>query len=280
MAKQIERVIIIGLDGAGNFIKETETPNIHGLLEKGVLTYSAQANSPTISAECWGSLLHGVSPDVHGLNNDIVATKTYPEDSRYPSIFKIIKQARPTSKLAAFSAWGPINHGIIEQSAQDHSVSQPDAELVESVATYISENPDVALIFVQLDGPDAAGHQHGYGTKSYLASITEADQYVGTILDALRKAHLMDSSLVIITADHGGGGENHYSHGSDHHQDKTVFWGCHGPGMNTKMKLKEGFPIMDTAAIVLQALGIEQPGQFEAEVPEGLFLEQAIIDKK
>ncbi|GIN74639.1 phosphodiesterase [Bacillus sp. J14TS2] len=276
MANKIERVVIIGLDGAGNFIKETETPNIDGLLEKGVLTYSAQANSPTISAECWGSLLHGVSPDVHGLNNDIVATKTYPEDSDYPSIFKIIKQADPASKLAAFSAWEPINHGIIEQSSQDHSVSQPDAELADSIATYILENKDGNLIYVQLDGPDAAGHQYGYGTKSYLKSITEADKHVGTILNALQKANLVDSSLVIVTADHGGGGDDPYSHGSDHPQDKTVFWGCHGPGINTEIELKTGFPIMNTAAIVLYALGIEPPKSFEAEVPEGLFLK----DKK
>lgn len=273
MVNKIKRVIILGLDGAGNFIKDTETPNIHGFLESGVLTYSAQTNSPTISAECWGSLLHGVEPNLHGLTNEIVAERHFPEDSKYPSIFKIIKQANPNSKLAAFSAWAPINHGIIEQSAQDYSNSLLDDELVDDLINYIKENQDFDFIYLELDAPDAAGHQHGYATKPYLESITEADKQIGKILNTLEETTLLEDSLIIITSDHGGGGDGGpYSHGSDHPQDKTVFWGCNGPGVNAEAQLEEGFPFMNTAAIVLHAFGIEVPQYFQAKVPENLFV--------
>lgn len=270
MTKKIERVFIIGLDGAGNFIKDTKTPNIHRLLENGVLTYSAQATFPTISAECWGSMLHGVTPEKHCLTNDVVASRNFPEDSPYPSVFKIVKEAWPESKLVAFSCWEPINNGIIEQSAQDYSVSKPDGDLVVEIASYIHKNPDLKLMFVQLDEPDGAGHQHGYGTKPYLDCITETDSHVGVIIEAIREAGLIDSSLIIINSDHGGGGDDPYSHGSDHPQDMTVFWGCHGPGINRAAQL-EGFQNMDTAAVVLHALGIEVPEQFEAKLPQELF---------
>ena len=267
----IERVFVIGLDGAGNFIKDTDTPHIHQLLENGVLTYSGQAVYPTISAECWGSILHGVLPEKHGLTNDLITANTYPEDSPYPSFFKVMKEAWPDCKLAAFSEWGPINHGIIEQSTQHRSVSKPDKELVHAAADYIRENPDLKGMFVQIDTPDAAGHQHGYGTKPYLDSITETDESVGVILDAIKEAGLLESSLIIITSDHGGGGDHHYSHGSNHPQDMTIFWGCCGPGINPRAQLEEGFKNMNTAAIVLHAFGLDIPKHYDAKIPKDLF---------
>ncbi|MEK3890028.1 alkaline phosphatase family protein [Bacillus sp. FSL K6-3431] len=273
MVNKIERVFVIGLDGAGNFIKDTDTPNIHKILNKGVLTYSAQASFPTISAECWGSVLHGVLPEKHGLNNDLIATRTYPEDSPYPSFFKSVKDVWPDSKLASFSEWEPINHGIIEQSTQHQSVSKPDGELADVAANYIHEHPDLKLMFVEFSTPDAAGHEHGYGTGSYLESITETDGYVGVLIDAIQNAGLLQSSLIIITSDHGGGGDQLYSHGSNHPQDMTVFWGCHGPGINQEAQLDEGFRNMDTAAIVLHAFGLEIPKQYDAKLPSGLFFE-------
>lgn len=273
LTNKIERVFVLGLDGAGNFIKDTNTPNIHQLLKKGVLTYSGQASYPTISAECWGSILHGVVPEKHGLNNDLIAAEIYPEYSPYPSFFKVIKGAWPDCKLAAFSEWEPINYGIIEQSTLHQAVSKPDEELVHAAAAYIRENPDLKAMFVQIDTPDAAGHQYGYGTKAYLDSITKTDGFVGVIIEAIKDAGLLDSSLIIITSDHGGGGDHHYSHGSDHPQDMTIFWGCHGPEINPKSQLEEGFKNMNTAAIVLHALGLAIPEQYDAKIPDGLFLE-------
>lgn len=270
---KIETVFVIGLDGAGNFIKDTDTPNIDKLLKNGVVTYSAQATYPTISAECWGSILHGVMPETHGLNNDLVAARTFPEDSPYPSFFKIIKDALPNSKLAAFSEWGPINHGIIEQSSQDHSVSEPADKLADSAAKYIHDNPDLKAMFVQFDTPDASGHKHGYGTKLYLDDITETDLYVGILIEAIRDAGILEDSLIIITADHGGGGDHLYSHGSNHPQDMTVIWGCHGPGVTAETQLTEEMSNMDTAAIVLYALGLKVPEHFDAKVPGELIFE-------
>lgn len=271
MVKQIERVFIIGMDGVGNFIKDTATPNLHSLLENGVLTYQAQTVYPTISAECWGSTLHGVSPEKHGLNNDVASTRAFPEDSPYPSIFKLMREAKPESKLAAFSVWDPINSGIIEQSADVYLESQPDDALVASIVNYIKEEPPVDLMYVQLDAPDGAGHQYGYGSEAYLESITACDVHVGEIVQAITDAHLLDSSLIILLADHGGGGDNLYAHGSDQPQDMTIFWGCHGPGVNTDVPLTDGFSIMNTAAIALEALGIDIPQHFEGKVPAQFF---------
>ena len=50
-----------------------------------------RAQFPTYSAKNWGSMIHGVTPDKHGLNYIIVNKRQYDEYSPYPSIFKIIQ---------------------------------------------------------------------------------------------------------------------------------------------------------------------------------------------
>ncbi|MCZ8516869.1 alkaline phosphatase family protein [Paenibacillus filicis] len=267
----INRVIIIGWDGAGNFVKDANTPNLDRLVYSGAFTLDAQTASPTISAQCWGSLLHGVSPEKHGLTNDKAGEETYPDDSPYPSIFRVAREAFPDAKLAAFCAWNPINHGIIESLIDVHKLSLKDRELAQAAAAYIRENPDVKLMFVALDLPDSAGHRVGYNTIGQLQAIEETDANTGYILDALEEMDLLKDSLVIVVSDHGGGGEHPEQHGSDHPLDKTIFWACAGPGVIPQMGIPDRISIADTAAVVAYALGLEAPAVWEAMLPKGLF---------
>ncbi|KKO52482.1 alkaline phosphatase family protein [Paenibacillus sp. DMB20] len=269
-----KRVFILGMDGAGNFIQNTPTPYIDEFLKKGAVSYTAQAPSPTISAECWGSVLHGVNPEKHQLNNDVAANRVYPSDSPYPSVFRLAREAWPDAKLAAFSSWTPINHGIIEDDLGIHKESKPDTELVSAIETYLEQNADVKLLFMQLDEPDASGHKYGYGPDSpeYLNAITRNDELFGRVLGTIEKLGLLADSLIILLTDHGGGGEHKYNHGSDHPMDKNVFWGCVGPGVAAGSALPEVY-IVNTAAVAAHALGLQVPDHWDAKVPEGLFSE-------
>jgi predicted AlkP superfamily pyrophosphatase or phosphodiesterase len=272
VSRTINRVFVLGIDGAGQFIQNTEIPNIIKLLEAGALTYEAQTVFPSISAECWGAMFHGVDPEKHELTNEKAATLPYPENSPYPSFLKLARQAWPDCKLAAFSEWSPINDGIIEQSCGLHAVSLPSPELAEAAADYIRANPDVKILYMQFDQVDAAGHKHGYGNEGHLQSITDCDGYIGTVLAAIEDAGLMEDSLVIITTDHGGGGDGKpKSHGSADPLDMTIFWGCYGPGIKPGTKLAAGLSIKDTAAVVAYALGLNAPQTWEGKVPGDLF---------
>lgn len=268
---KFNRVIVIGWDGAGSFVRNTPTPNLDEWMSRGASTLSAQTVSPTISAECWGALLHGVEPEKHGLNNDKAARHMFPGDSPYPSFFRLAHEAYPDRKLAAFTCWKPIMDGIIEGGIGVHKVSVPDPELAAAAADYIRNNPDLYILFVQFDYPDAAGHKYGYGTADYLKAITETDRWSGIILQAVKDAGWLDDSLVILTTDHGGGGENPKGHGSDHPLDKTVFWTCSGPGIAPGSEVPQELGLIDTAAVVSYALGLDIPKSWDAAVPRGLF---------
>lgn len=211
--------------------------------------------------------MHGVSPDQHGLTNRKASEETFPDDSLYPSVFRVVREADPKAELASFCAWKPINSGIIESNIDVHKVSMPDRELAHAAAEYISEHPDLRLMFLAFDLPDAEGHRHGYNTREQMASITETDELIGIVLRAIERAGMMDDSLIIMVSDHGGGGVNTHDHGSDHPMDQTIFWGCTGPGVRPGSGIAGGITITDTAAVVLRVIGLEAPPTWEAEVP-------------
>ena len=106
-------VVVVGVDGAGSWFQTADTPNFDRIFKDGAVTYRALASNPTISAECWGSMLLGVGPDVHKLTNDIVSNRPYPTDSAFPSLFRRIRTVMPEAPLGSFCDWDPITAGIV-----------------------------------------------------------------------------------------------------------------------------------------------------------------------
>ncbi len=263
------RVIIIGIDGAGNFIKDAETPRIHALLERGAYSYEAQTVFPSISAECWGSLLYGVGPDKHGINNDKASRETVPSNFPYSSLFGLSRAQWPEAPLAAFSCWEPINTGIIEANLDVHCVSKTDPELAKDIVAYIRSTPEFKLMFIQFDLPDAAGHAHGFGTAGQIKQIEQTDPYIGMIEDALREEGLLEDTLVILVSDHGGGGTHPNDHGSDHPMDMTITWGAAGCGVQAGA-IDGPVSIMDTAVVAARALGLPERSDWEGRLPKGV----------
>ena len=57
--KKIEHVVLIGVDGGGAFFREADTPNLDNIFKNGAVSYNVLTSKPSISAQCWGSMLHG-----------------------------------------------------------------------------------------------------------------------------------------------------------------------------------------------------------------------------
>ena len=259
-------VVVIGVDGAGAYFKDASTPNLDAIFANGAITYDCLTSNPTISAQCWGSLLHGVIPSVHGLTNDIVSSKAYPSDSSYPSFFRVIRENDESALLASFAGWNPINIGIVENDIGVHKEGgMSDALLTEAILTYLAQNNPTAM-FVQFDEADAAGHSSGYGTSTQLAKIAQIDAYIGRIYNSYAQKGILDETLFIVTADHGGNGT---SHGGLTDGEKYVMFAATGKsvvnGTISDMELR------DTASIVLHALGYECPETWSSRVPSDLF---------
>lgn len=269
-----KRVVFIGIDGIGNAVKapEANAQNIQKLISEGAGTYEARAMLPTISGQNWGSILHGVVPSKHKLTNDIAAANYYPENNPYPSYMKLLKQERPMLQQASFITWSPINKGIIEDSAGAYKVNGGnDANTTQKAVDYIKTNgQDTRNIFIHLDEVDGAGHTYGYFTPKFYEQAQKADQYVGQIIHALEEEGLMEDTLVILTADHGGKGTGH---GGDSTAEQTIFWAAKGASIEPGTVLN-GVENVDTAAVVAHALRLDIPENWDAEIPAGLFKEK------
>lgn len=272
--RKYSHVIVVGIDGAGSFIKDAETPHFDEIFKNGAITYSALASNPTISAECWGSMLLGVGPEVHKLTNGIVSKQPYPTDSPFPSVFRRIREAYPDAELGSYCDWNPITFGIVENGLGVSHDTAKDHILTPIICNYIKEKrPD--FLFVQMDSVDGAGHGNGYGTPAHLESINKADALVGDIFRAANDALDMNDTLFIVIADHGGTnpGTGKGSHGGWTDGEKYVtFAAC---GKNVKHGEVQCMNIRDLAAIVLYAFGIDLPqideNGWTAQIPSGIF---------
>lgn len=262
-----ERVVIIGVDGAGAFFDDTDTPSCDRIFsENSAVTNDCRSEIPTISAQNWGAILLGVTCDRHGLTNDTLDTVERDSSEKYPSVFRIARETYPDAVLASFCDWSPINYGLIENDIGVYKANANDEELTGLIEAYLPEN-DPKLMFVHFDSVDGAGHSNGYGSAEHLARLTVVDGFIGRVYDKLDSLGRIDDTLFIVVADHGGtpGG----SHGGATSAEKTVFLGV--KGKNVTSGTMENAEVRDVAAIALHALGCEQPEIMTSRVPAGVF---------
>ncbi|MBE6540970.1 MAG: alkaline phosphatase [Ruminococcaceae bacterium] len=260
-----KHVFVIGVDGAGTYVKNANMPNLFSLFEKGAFTYNCLTTLPTISAQCWGSLLIGVDAKVHGLSNGICKTEHYANSDVHPTYFRLVREAFPDAKLGAFCNWTPIYNGIIEHNIGVVTEKGHDYQLSPKIAEYIkTEKP--TLLFVHFDGVDGSGHNDGYGTEGYYNELNNVDNFIGEAWNAVVEAGIEDDTLFISVADHGGSG---HDHGGPSNEEKWVYFTAVGktvaPLRNFHMRIR------DIPAIVCCALGIDTHEGMDSFVPEGLF---------
>ena len=279
MKPKYNHVIVVGIDGAGAFIRQADTPHFDRIFASGAVTYTALASNPTISAECWGSMLLGVGPEVHKLTNEIVSSRPYPVDSPFPSVFRYIRGTMPEAELGSFCDWDPITSGIAEQNLGITHATARDTALTPLICSYIREKKPTFL-FIQFDSVDGAGHRYGYGSKEHLDRIHTVDTFVSQIHGAVEEAGIAEDTLFLAIADHGGtpfNGEG-AGHGGWTDAEKLVTFAACGktvrPGEIGEMNIR------DLAAIILYALDIAQPAFDEAgwtaQIPDNLFTDENI----
>ena len=118
---QYKRVIIIGVDGVGDYFNHVYTPNFDRLFDtekNASVTYTGTAVYPTISCENWMSMFHGVRPVYHGFlfkdTNQRVEAGEKTDSEKYPSFMKQYLDQNPTGKIFSSCTWRGVNNGVIE----------------------------------------------------------------------------------------------------------------------------------------------------------------------
>ncbi len=115
------------------------------------------------------------------------------------------------------------------------------------------------LMFVHFPNGDLAGHDHGWMSRQQLRAYGTDDESFGYLLDTLKSLNLYESTLIIITADHGG---HDTTHGTDMFEDMTIPWIAFGTGVQPKI-LTTQVHTTDTAATAAFALGLPIPPEWD-----------------
>ncbi len=265
-----KHVYIIGIDGAGRFFKDADTPNFDRIFADGAVDYTARAETITTSAQNWGAILTGVSYLRHMMTNTITDNTTRTSDTKYPSIFTYARRAFPDAELAGFGNWSNINRGIIETDINVTKVNPGGDEAVtQAICDYFDAGNAPTLFFVQLDDVDHVGHDKGSKSQEYIDQIEVADGYIGRIYDAIDRNGLMEDGLFIVVADHGH--TRRGGHGGVTMRETNVTLAAKGKTVVKGGKLDPDARNRDVAAIALYALGIDRPDHMTARVPGNLF---------
>ena len=265
-AKKPAHVIVVGFDGWGAYsVPKAEMPNLSELMERGAWTLKKRSVLPSSSAINWASMFMGVGTEGHGYTTWGSKTPEIPsialsENGIFPTIFTITRQQRPKSEIGVLYEWDGIKYLIDTLAVSHHAQVSPTPEgssvpITDAFAEYIRQSkPTLAL--VSYDSPDAVGHRVGHDTPEYYAMLRELDGHLGRIVGALKEAGIYDSSVVIVTSDHGGIGKGHG--GIPLAEMETPFV-IAGPGVRQIGEFKSAMMQYDVAATIAWLLGLKQP---------------------
>lgn len=260
-----EHVFVISLDGGKPAVMhESEMPFTMERAAQGAVTWQAQTVFPSITLVSHASMLTGLSPEKHGIkwnnwepNRGLVTV---------PTIFALAKGAKKSTAL--FAAKEKFNHLNRPGDVDGFAVIEEKAPIMAAVAaTYIKEKKP-NLFFIHFADSDSAGHRYGWGSPEQIQSFADEDAGLKTINDAIIAAGIADTSVIIVSADHGG---HDKTHGSRSPEDMTIPWIAWGKGVKSGTTIEAPVTTYDTAATALWLLGIDIPSDWDGKPVESAF---------
>jgi predicted AlkP superfamily pyrophosphatase or phosphodiesterase len=261
-----KRMLIVSIDGLRpDVLLRAGSPAIRGLMARGSFSMWATTTAVAVTLPSHVSMLTGVTPARHGVtwNSDQpTARRVYPAR---PTLFELAKAAGLTSAMAAGKSKFST---LAKPGTLDWSMVPEDDELPDSVVTDVAVGwirahaPQVML--VHLPDVDLAGHDAGWGSSLQLEAIERADRCVARLLGELGRRGLLDSTVVLITSDHGGARKGH---GANDPRSRHIPWIIAGPG------IRKGFDLTrvrdldvrteDTFATACELLGLRVQGSID-----------------
>ncbi len=250
------RVVLVSVDGLRpDAITPEVAPVLTSLMQRGTHASVCYNDLPSVTLPNHATMLTGRVADHHGLLVDFAIPGTIPQ----PTLFDVAAEA---GLRGAFFASKTKLAFLSHPDVEVESLIEPDTDaLVMAVVEQITpDGPDV--IFVHLRDPDSTGHRSGWMSAGYLAAVTHMDTLIGQVVAAL-DADASRESYLIVTADHGGVGLNHFLNVEE---DRRIPWIIVGPDIAAGRALDKPISIVDTAPTVLWLLGADVPAGLDGRV--------------
>ncbi|HVU56595.1 MAG TPA: alkaline phosphatase family protein [Puia sp.] len=271
----IAHVIVVGCDGMSpDGIRTAPTPVMHRLIRDGAVKWNVRTVYPSVSSPNWASMIMGAGVEQHGvIDNDWGrAEYTLPpivqgKEGLFPTIFGEVRRRYPNAEIGAAYQWEGFGR-LFEKSAVSFDQHYPDENATTNGFTkYILEKKPL-FGFMHLDLVDDAGHEHGHGSDEYYAAVAKADSLIGAVEKAIQSAGIAGSTLLIVTADHGGVG---YGHGGATPEEMEITTIYYGKGIKKGYVVRQSVVTYDLAATIAFALKITPPYEWTGRPVKAAF---------
>ncbi len=257
-----KHVVLVSIDGLRpDAIAAFKAPTLQKLAREGSYSLGASTIMPSKTLPSHTSMLTGEPPERHGvLWNNVLTADT--DRIGQTTVFGV---ARSSGYATAAFFSKPKFQPLQQAGALDYSQAPGgwfgawrSTRTVADVERYLSTAAP-NLLFVHLADVDRAGHSSGWMSDSYGAAVADCDAAVGRLLTAAEHAFGQGAFTFIVTADHGGHGQDH---GSDDPRDVTIPWIVWGRGVHAGELPAGSIRTMDTASTVLWLLGLDEPTEW------------------
>jgi predicted AlkP superfamily pyrophosphatase or phosphodiesterase len=252
-------VIVVSIDGGNpKVIQKSKMPVLNQMVQTGASTMNGRTVNPSITLPSHVSMLTGVGPEVHHvLWNDWMPSKGL---VTVPTVFEIVKRAG--FKTTLFASKEKFNHLKIPGMLDEFRIIPKKAKDVAKIAGEYFEANQPNFMFVHFKDADEAGHHFKWGSSVQKKALEEVDGGLNILIQSVKQAGLIDQTIFIVTADHGGEG---FKHDSKISANWTIPWVMWGPKVKAGYSIKKQIRTMDTSATALYLLDVSIPETWSGE---------------
>jgi arylsulfatase A-like enzyme len=266
----VARVVIVSVDGLRpDLLLRGRTPAIANLMQHGSYTLSARTIVEGYTVPSHVSMLTGVVPSRHGVTWNRHIEQAYPQ---VPTLFELARRAGYTTALAVGKTKLIVltRPGTLDRTYIGNEDETDALDVARAATGFLHAVPAPGLLFVHFGDVDDAGHATGWGSPEQLEALEKVDRAFEMIRQELRDRNLIERTVIILTADHGGVGNEHPP---EDVRSQLIPWIVSGPSVREgfDLTLVEGLSVdtMATFATACALLGIDVPGTIDGKnVPD------------
>jgi hypothetical protein len=265
----MRRIVFVLADGLRpDAITSSRMPSLDALGQAYTLALQATTVRPSTTVAALTSLATGLSPQTHGFTEPGLGflrrlAQLRPvarELGRAAHATEIVAgNTNPVERRVAAALVGAA--GIARLTCRGSCASE-----VATAAREVARAQERGVLFVYLNDCDRAGHEHGWMSDAYLAAAAEVDVAICYLSELAR------DSLLIVTADHGGGGVTVNDHHEPHPVNDRIPLVLAGPRVTRRHQLTRAISLLDLPPTLLWWFGLEVPETYEGRVLSEAFV--------
>jgi len=209
-------VILISLDGTTLAdVRDAPITALADLKERGAVADRLVPVFPTNTFPNHVSLVTGVTPDLHGVVNNVFLDPQrglfrYANDPVWIEVEPLWSIAARHGVVSAAFHWigseGPWRNGHGPRYWRPFDAATPESEKVDQILAWLDIEQSARrprLITSWFRGADGAAHRFGPGSKQVHAALRSQDRALERLVKGLESRGVLEAGTLLVVSDHG-----------------------------------------------------------------------------